>query len=241
MTDFFESIHHEDLLRRINADSLLTLPTRKVLWQILKQYVNLSGSPKGVPRGVGISAYLAELYMRDFDIAIRDHAEVIYYARYVDDIVAIFAPRPDSSVTDFLPFVKAKAAELGLGVNLSKTDEFDLRTQKAFDLDYLGYKITGGQDSITIALSDKTKRKYKKRVERSFDAYLKGSRLDEKQARRLLVKRIQFLTGNTRLLNNKHHVMTGIFYSNTHVSDPHSLVDLDECLSKRISLLKSVR
>jgi hypothetical protein len=177
--------------------------------------------------------------MQEFDKLIRAHREVIYYARYVDDMVIVFAPRPNSSVNDFFPFVKKQAADLGLTLNPIKTREFDLRTSKACELEYLGYKIAFGQGPVIIGLSDGTKRKYKRRVERSFGAYLDGAKLDEKKARRLLVKRIQFLTGNTRLLNNKHHVMIGMFYSNSHLSSKNELEDLDVCLKKQTSLIKS--
>jgi hypothetical protein len=46
---------------------------------------------KGVPRGVGISSYLSELYMENIDNEIRNLQDVIYYARYVDDIFIIIS------------------------------------------------------------------------------------------------------------------------------------------------------
>ena len=58
--DFYETISSDNVLRKIDEDALLTLPSRKVIKQILSDYRNLSKSSKGVPRGVGISAYLAE-------------------------------------------------------------------------------------------------------------------------------------------------------------------------------------
>ena len=47
----------------------------------------------GVPRGIGISAYLSELFMRNVDNQIQELDDLIYYARYVDDIIAIFVPQ----------------------------------------------------------------------------------------------------------------------------------------------------
>jgi len=65
--DFYESIQHEKLLARINRDNLLTPFSRKILQGILLKYRDLSGTDKGIPRGIGVSAHLAELFMRDID------------------------------------------------------------------------------------------------------------------------------------------------------------------------------
>ena len=65
--DFYESISRKKILQKIDQDSLLTLSSRKIIHMILEQYENISRNHNGIPRGIGISAYLAELYMRDFD------------------------------------------------------------------------------------------------------------------------------------------------------------------------------
>ncbi len=239
VTDFYESIRQEDLLKKIDADGLLALPSRKIISQILKRYSSLPSSPTGIPRGIGISAYLAELYMRKFDDAIKAHSEVIYYPRYVDDMVVIFAPRPNSSINRLLPFVSRQAAQLGLKLNPTKTSKHNLDKPRERKLEYLGYQFTFGKNPIRIGLGDKTKQKYKDRIKRSFDAYLKRAQFDQKRARRLLVKRIEFLTGNTRLLNSKHHVMIGIFYSNSLLSNSDELKALDDCLKTQTNLIKS--
>ena len=61
---------------------------------------------KGIPRGIGISAYLSELYMRDIDIKIKSLEDVIYYARYVDDIIVIICPKTESTKKDYLSELK---------------------------------------------------------------------------------------------------------------------------------------
>ena len=103
---FYENIEHAPLLRRINADNLLTPFSRKILIQILTSYKDKSFTSKGIPRGIGVSAYLAELYMRDIDREIKDLNDVIYYARYVDDIIIIFSPKHVSNSRDYLSEVK---------------------------------------------------------------------------------------------------------------------------------------
>src|SRR5690606_33805227 len=84
---FYETIDRGLLLKKLNENSVLSLTTRKVIARLLESYEEESGAALGVPRGVGVSAYLAELYMQDFDSAIKSLPNLIYYARYVDDIV----------------------------------------------------------------------------------------------------------------------------------------------------------
>ncbi len=239
--DFYESIPHDKLLKKLDEEALLILPARKIIGQILRDYRALAGSSKGIPRGIGISAYLSELYMREFDHAIRANDEVIFYARYVDDVVVVFAPRPNSPVDRFMPLITQHATDLGLALNpdLKKTSEHDLRRPEKCILTYLGYKITFGADSVKIELSDERKRKYKERLKRTFDSYKRRAQFDEKKARRLLVKRVQFLTGNTRLHNNKNNVMIGVFYSNSHLSSPAELKTLDQSLNSQIESLSN--
>ena len=57
----------------------------------------------------------------------------------------------------------------------------------------------------------------------------------------LLEKRIRFLTGNTRLVNNKKNVVSGIFFSNSLLSSYQDLKDLDAHLGKAVSGMSSGR
>ncbi len=238
--DFYESIPRDGLLRKIDQNALLALPSRKVIRQLLSDYQSLSHSSTGIPRGIGISAYLSELYIRQFDEAVRAHGEIIFYARFVDDIVAIFSPHPNSSVTELLPFLEKEAAALGLELNKSKTIPCDLRQPQNTKLEYLGYEINfGGDDPIKIGLSAKRMTKYKDRIIKSFDAYSKQAGFNEKKARRLLLKRIAFLTGNTRLLNNKANILIGVFYANSLISSADELEEADTELRAQTDAIKA--
>lgn len=55
-------------------------------------YLKLSGTDKGLPRGIGISAYLSGIYLAYIDAEVRRHNEIFYYSRYVDDMIIMFAP-----------------------------------------------------------------------------------------------------------------------------------------------------
>jgi hypothetical protein len=91
ISSFYESINRNKLLKKLDSDQLLSPASKKYIKQVLASYGAKSSTEVGVPRGVGISAYLAELYLRDVDNAIRDTAGLVLYCRFVDDIVAIFA------------------------------------------------------------------------------------------------------------------------------------------------------
>src|ERR1700739_1427943 len=78
--EFYESIPHDKLLKKINDETLLTHLSRRFIQQILKEYKDKSQLADGVPRGIGISPYLAELYMREVDAKIKSIPNVMYYA-----------------------------------------------------------------------------------------------------------------------------------------------------------------
>ena len=86
----------------------------------------------------------------------------------------------------------------------------------------------------------KTER-YKNRLNLIFDAYNSEAKLSEKKARRSLEKRVRFLTGNTRLVNNKKYVVSGIFFSNMLLTDLSDLSELDKLLEVHIMSLRSDR
>lgn len=235
--DFYESIPHQSLLERINGDNLLTPFSRKLLRQILNEYKAKSGSVTGIPRGIGVSAYLAELYMRDVDKDIKALPGVTYYARYVDDIVIIFTPTATLYNVDLIDELKSIVGKkYKLALNSDKTHVFDLRNgDSSHEFDYLGYKIHFGNGEIKTKLTKRKTAKYKKRISSAFDEYVRLSRFDEKKARKLLVKRVRYLTGNTSLLNNKNNILVGIYYSNSELTDNTDLIGLDRYLDNEIN------
>jgi len=94
ISSFYESIDRKHLVEKLDHDQLLSPTSKKYIKQVLDSYGKISGSPTGVPRGVGISAYLAELYLRPVDKAIQAIPGLVLYCRFVDDIVAVFARPP---------------------------------------------------------------------------------------------------------------------------------------------------
>lgn len=202
ITSFFESIPHDKLKEKINKNHILNAESKRIIDDILTQYKNLTGFQKGVPRGVGISSYLSELYMRDIDNKIKALPNLTYYARYVDDMILIFTPnRKNEDTKNYLNDIKNIVKKEGLTLNEDKTKESDLRQKADIKLDFLGYEIhKKGSSKIKVSITNSKLEKYKKKINLAIEDYNETNKYNEKVARQLLKDRLKFLTGNTRLL-----------------------------------------
>ncbi|WP_291060423.1 MULTISPECIES: antiviral reverse transcriptase Drt3a [unclassified Empedobacter] len=263
---FYESIPQKKLLDKINNDYLLSIKTKKFISQIFTSYNNLTGqtnpeTAKGVPRGVGISAYLSELFMRSIDNKIRELDDLVYFARYVDDIIAIFIPKSKNIDSTQLTDYKTKLTDLitseGLALNIKKTDEYNL-LEGIFNLrfndnqpnyvpktiQYLGYEIGSiiryknngkvDKQDLTTRLSENKINKYFDKIKLSFQHFEKKKKHNRKNAFKLLSARINYLTSNTKLRNNKDKVFVGIYYSNPFLNSDTSLEKLQTRLKWNI-------
>lgn len=161
ISKFYESIPHKELLEKIEENSLLSYPSKKIIKRVLNQYWELlvadgvkliTDERVGIPRGIGFSAYLSELYLRSFDNKIKSLPNVTYYSRYVDDIIIIITPKHRNEFSTVLNFEdeikKILLDTTNLIMNTSKTNVFDLtkenekRTEsESYHLTYLGYKF----------------------------------------------------------------------------------------------------
>jgi len=238
ISNFYESIPRDRLLKKLNDDPLLTLTSKKIIRRILYEYEQVSGGKLGLPRGVGISAYLSEFYLRKFDEKILQCPQVLYYARYVDDIIIVCTADPSISIHRKLAFVKKNLNDIGLTLNKEKTFKKIINAQEQKSIDYLGYNFTFGNGSVKIKLTKSKIQKYKKKIELSFKDYSKTARHNKNKAKSLLLKRIRFLTGNTRLVNNKKNAVVGIYFSSCLINDTSCLSGLDHCLNHKISSIK---
>ncbi|WP_422343433.1 antiviral reverse transcriptase Drt3a [Parasphingorhabdus sp.] len=231
---FYESIPTSDLMRKIEKDQLLSMTSKKVIKKILYEYEKLTGSKYGLPRGVGLSAYLSELYVREFDSFVKSSPDLIYYSRYVDDIIAIYVPHPDKpSGEKYLSAIDKMAKNLGLQLHPTKTNEVKFEKGKQFAFEYLGYKFGVQDGRVTLDLSTNKMEKSKQRLKIAFDLYDKHAKINEKKARVLLAKRVRFLTGNARLHNAKRNAYIGIYFSNKFLNSSDGLDALDSYLDTK--------
>jgi hypothetical protein len=232
LKEFYESASRVSVIQEV-AENRLLGQTSKELLRIL--FDACPGS--GLPRGLGVSSVLGEVILRRFDQQVRALPGVVFYGRYVDDIVVVFSQVEGESPSALLKNVIELIHKAGFSENSGKTKDIDLSTSAAFSFDYLGYKFSapaGGK--LKLGLSDQRLAKYKKRLAMSFGAYVAEARLNEKEARRALVKRVRFLTGNTRLSNNKKNVYVGPYFSNIHLTDSSDMRHLDARLRRLVAI-----
>lgn len=239
ISSFYESIDRKHLLEKLERDQLLSPASKKYIKQVLDSYGLISGSSTGVPRGVGISAYLAELYLRPVDKAIQALPGLVLYCRFVDDIVAVFARPPAGKILgSFKELINEILSDNRLALNEEKTSEFNLADTNPKKFEYLGYRFYLKQGQLEISPSAAKVMKYRSRMNAAFADYWHEKPVDSRGAFRRLVGRIKFLTGNTRLSNSKSRAATGIYFNNSVVTDLSSFKLLDRQLRKRIDKLR---
>jgi len=239
IASFYENIETLNIKEKLNSDNLVDPYLKKIINQFLYKYHQLLPEPiadtckKGVPRGIGISAYLAELYLKDFDNEIKNNPDILYYARYVDDIIIITKENDTKYSKDWLEKILQRF-NLNLNINRTKIEEINQNCQQ-FELEYLGYKIKKQNNNVIFELSRDKIIKYENLIKLCIENYKKAK--NENKARRLLIKRLKFMTSNTKLGFNKSNVLTGIYFSNQMLNENcQSLQTLDtkyQCIITR--------
>lgn len=112
---FYESVPKRALLKRLRTDRLVSTRTLDLLNRLLK-LVSHQGT-KGLPRGLQISATLAELHAVKLERSLREIPGIYYVARYVDDIV-LFSYTSYESIA---PKIDDAFSACGLTQNTEKT------------------------------------------------------------------------------------------------------------------------
>ena len=231
VVDFFESIPQAQLIQKLENNSLLSYKSFAFIKSIIKMYEEFktkddSNEGKGVPRGVGISSMLSEIYMQDIDRIIRSRDEVVYYVRYVDDIFMILTSLgSEKSIEDYYTSLCGLFNTYGLSLHDTTHEKTKLirvsneSDRKIDDFDYLGYGLSLNVNKCNplkteFGLSSKRKDKYRKKIKKAFLHFENLCRVNIRQARRDLLDSLDFITGNCRLANTKGGVKVGVFYSN---------------------------
>lgn len=237
---FYESIEHKRLLDILHSSPNLSVTSRRIITQLLRDYKNLTGNDTGLPRGIGISSYLSEIYMEAIDSDINNIEDVTYYERYVDDLIVILSPKKADNINDYLTLIKGIISKQGLETN-SKTKELDLYNGENKTFDYLGYKFSISMGGNEIRLSKSKKSKIQARIDKSFDDYDSKYKKQPKKAYKMLLLRIKFLTGNTQLYNSKSKAFVGVYFSNKFINSTKDLVDLDRYLIRKIAIIQNIK
>lgn len=199
----------------------------------------------GLPRGLNTSSTLSEIYLRKFDKWLQCYPGVYYNARFVDDII-IFVSNKEHAY-DLLNLIELKLEDFcSLNINWEKTELIDgtnfkvlekrySRKTKHNNIEYLGYKFSldnnnRKEKALQISIAHKKVKKIKTRIVYSFLDYIDNKDFN------LLLKRIQFLTGNYGIKKSSDGsiLKAGIFFNYTHINQFEILDDLNLFLRKII-------
>ena len=215
---FYESIIRDNVLNRIVIDSRLSHHSIMLLTVLFNNPVIKAS--EGLPRGLGISAVMAEMYMKYFDLEIKRIPGVYYYARFVDDII-VFCSSDESQE------VVWKSAEKGLselGLELNKEKSYRWRpSPNTQELTYLGYAFQKNNNHLDISIAAKKLKTIKTKITKAFVSYSKCHDFS------LLKQRIKFLTGNYTLYRSDSlaPIKVGIYFNYKMATNIKPLIELD--------------
>lgn len=224
---FYESIDFHKVIDKIKKASRLNSQTIYLMEKIFTQL----GKNIGIPRGISLSAIIAELFMKDFDLNVKRKDGVYYYARFVDDIIVFCNSK--ATQEQVKKEIEEELKKLGLKLNKEKIQIWN--QSNADELTYLGYEFSHNGREIDISIADKKVKKIKTRIVRSFINYQKNNDFN------LLKNRIKFLTGNITLeKTDLERINVGIFYNYKLISEngKRKIRELD-CFYQKILNCKS--
>ncbi|MBW6530747.1 RNA-directed DNA polymerase [Sphingomonas sp. RRHST34] len=206
ISSFYENIPTEPLIESLLYTTALPAKARRLLEKFFE--LHCSG-PVGLPRGLGLSATLAELALQSFDAAVRAVPGVYRYHRFVDDMILLCTEKAGVSdaVEGLLPtpmrLHPRKRSDLTIANTEGGRDDFA-------ELEYLGYWFRvqqatkkGEPRQVHVGIAEKKINRIKTRLILASRAFL----IDDNYF--LLLRRFQFLTGNYRFVKRRPLVSTG--------------------------------
>lgn len=240
--NFYETISLAALLEKLKTDNAFPRDSYRLLHSFFER--TKSQNIVGLPRGVAISATLAEYVMRSFDKAVSDNEAVYFYSRYVDDIFILTTG--DENSEEFLKRLKENLFS-GLKLNHEKTKIFDFSNDalKHKDpeaiggvFDFLGYKFSVGlrrRDSdgkiyrkVDLDISLKKVLRIKTRILAALRQFISDRKFSD------LEDRLKLLSGNYNLFDRNRRMRRNAgLYCNYRLINPEnavSLVSLDKFL-----------
>lgn len=253
---FYDSIDFEKLLQKISSEGKISRYDINLLYKF-KESLD-SKNLNGLPRGVSLSATLAELCLQDIDSHFLKRKDVFFYSRFVDDILIIHHGDniTNQSITEFLNenlpsnlklHDKEKLSFLSVKKAKDISNDVNIQPELPLKMEFLGYEfkvknIYNNNDTvflnsnreIEVDLSRKKTEKIKIRIIKSFLSYHNsGHTLDDFI---LLNDRVKFITGNYPIKDpvSGIKINSGIFYNYQHKNTDIncSLKNLDDFLRR---------
>ncbi|MDI7774963.1 antiviral reverse transcriptase Drt3a [Asticcacaulis sp. EMRT-3] len=237
---FYESISRDEIALAFQRDAGFP-PASAVIWSSFSGQLGLQNIT-GMPRGLAISAVIAEYLMRDFDSRVRRMKGVYYYARYVDDIFILTTATEaqdtfHGSLKTHLPaglsfnYVKTKVLTFDLPVVAAATPFAPEHT-----FDFLGYqfavspptkKAAGGwARTVRLDISKAKVKKIKSRLVWSLRKHVEDGNFSD------YIDRVKVLTGNYNIYDRHtgHRRNVGVYFNYSmidHITSS-SLPELDK-------------
>lgn len=238
IANFYESVDVHGILSKLASDVAFSGQSVRALASFFDSLA-VAGI-HGLPRGLSLSATLAEYLMRSFDQSISNMSGVWYYARFVDDIVLVTSGRQDASL-----LIKAARAKLPAGLNFNqKSRYFDYAafvkgqapvSEPSFN--FLGYRFEISTPwrsdrkivrTVNLDIAETKVRKLKTRVSKSLERFGNDGNFDN------LRDRLRMLTANVVYVDaeTKTRRPSGIRFNYPLVrsEDSNSLISLDRFL-----------
>lgn len=215
---FYESIDRQRILTKLIDDARLSYQTLSLLQCLFSNPI--VASETGLPRGLGVSAVLSELYMKYFDLEFKKIEGVYYYARFVDDIIVFCSSETSKELA--WKYAGDELAKIGLQLNKEKSYGLNPNAPEK-EFTYLGYTFRKTGNHLSVTIAQKKLNVIKTRLTRSFVRYSKDRDYE------ILKLRIKFLTGNFTLYN-PHTLLpikVGIYFNYKMATDVSALDEID--------------
>lgn len=212
--DCYESISLDYLINKFSDDLILAPECVKLLNEIHSDLLGNHGM-NGLPRGLSISPSLAELYLETLDKKMASHPDVIYGARYVDDIIILTPAGKESNVQ---ADVEAFMCDMGLNLN-NNTNKYYSGSSNSADFDYLGYSIkvepkNKKPNKVIVKISQSKLDKLKSRIAISFCDHKKQRNIS------LLKRRLEYLCMLKSVRKGKNgDLFAGLAHNYQYVTD----------------------
>ena len=254
INSFFESISISILVRKLEKSVLPQSQINAIcnLLNLCKSQFKISG----IPRGIGLSSYLSELYLLDFDKEIKELEQVIYYNRYVDDIIVVVKEDDygkEKAASEVKKIMESAITKLGLSFHSDEEKNVIVsgprpkgKSKKTIRFNYLGYNFTLTNDGVSLNISESKVEKYITRMDYAAWTYWNSPSVGLKERNQMFIDRIKFLSMKTRLNNNKRNVIAGLPNRYSLISeDSESISILDQhlliiCSRMPLSIKRSV-
>jgi len=254
---FYESVPVLDVAEKLSRDNVLSTQSNLVLKEFLR-VLDIAGI-SGVPRGMGLSATLSELSMRNFDSKVSSIDGVYFYSRFVDDII-LFSTKKialKGDIISLLPggmtlnwkknrVIRVEKCRCGNSCkcgdrNCKCIDKCKCRIDpdKMLSFEYLGYKFDFSDlaskksgNTVRVGLAASKIKKIKKRLYLSFKYYSRKGNF------KLLENRVKFLSGNyyiSSALSRTDQMRSGVFYNYMYITDTEDYKEIDLFLKKLLN------